>query len=526
MEDGNREILSIDALGDDYDCVDLTGDMSTAYGTGFPSYSLQASCNVELYSFEFDNLLKSYPARENNTRDRNQWMFPLNLGHTFRVGNRVSLPVELAHSIVPAKCVRLEKLKAIRRYYDHHQAPVGRICRDAFKLLGSQADDYIPQFVPLSEFEEIPLFPYRMQAVDLWKEAKNWRVLQASAHRDIVTSLAYVDDEEPILGNVSDNVDIFDYSSERAGGNAYGRCSVGVVMETVRTFLGKWIISSSREPVWERGVPATCLVLEVGKTRVHEKLRRFDSVRVRNTQVIWVCQRELQKKVARTWNKDENLPGQAALVMLFILGFPYFLVEDIQDPEINIEEMENEVQDELGSQSSNQDHSMDLGVHELRLWTALAPQDISLMLRLDLRERTVSMTLRNDAGDARFIWQDWVDAAMGYMKGCGRDIMPPELRKPMLELCPFRANEDGTGEVVERTKAVRVWLGWPVFDMRICKFELEQWFDSYNVNPSIDLDPVEQWDVDYKIERAEWEIRTIVWPEDEEIEGSTPCSAV
>ncbi len=66
-----------------------------------------------------------------------------------------------------------------------------------------------------------------------------------------------------------------------------------------------------------------------------------------------MCQRELQRKVAKTWSKDENLPGNAALVMLFMLGFLYLHMEEVHDPEIDVQETENEVQEELESQSSN-----------------------------------------------------------------------------------------------------------------------------------------------------------------------------
>ncbi len=39
------------------------------------------------------------------------------------------------------------------------------------------------------------------------------------------------------------------------------------------------------------------------------------------------------------------------------------------------------------------------------------------MLGVNLLERTVSLALRNDRNDAKFFWQDWVDAAMRCMTG-------------------------------------------------------------------------------------------------------------
>ncbi len=278
-DDGSHEILSIDGLRNEYGYIDLSGEMSTAYGTGFPSYSLGAPCTIDLYSVEFDSLLNSYPARETDRLRISA------LGNEFpiRGGNRLSLSVGLAQSILLAKHLGAPKLKAIRRYYNDLQVPLGFIRRNAFKLLLEQTNDYTPDtdhfwFVGGSDFDDTPPFPYRMQSVALCDKETNWRVLQASAHRDIDTSLAYGGNREPILGNVSDDLDIFEYSSEWAEENAFGMCSVGVVMKTVRTFLPEWIIASSREPIWEPEVPTTCLELELRETRVHDKTELSDDV--------------------------------------------------------------------------------------------------------------------------------------------------------------------------------------------------------------------------------------------------------
>ncbi len=116
VENGRREILSIIGLGDEYRLVELTGKMCTAYGTGC-SYIPRHTYGVEVYSFEFNSLVGSYPARENKITG----------------GNREWTTVGLVHSLVLAKHLGVEKLKAIGQYYDDHQVPVGRIRRDAFK---------------------------------------------------------------------------------------------------------------------------------------------------------------------------------------------------------------------------------------------------------------------------------------------------------------------------------------------------------------------------------------------------------
>ena len=62
--------------------------MSTAYGTGFPSYLMQAT------------------ARENNIRDNNIILQGA-IADSVRAGNRVSATDEVAHSIALAKHVGL-----------------------------------------------------------------------------------------------------------------------------------------------------------------------------------------------------------------------------------------------------------------------------------------------------------------------------------------------------------------------------------------------------------------------------------
>ncbi len=62
------------------------------------------------------------------------------------------------------------------------------------------------------------------------------------------------------------------------------------------------------------------------------------------------------------------------------------------------------------------------------------------------------------------------DGDLGY----GRQILKADLHKPMVELSPLCENEDRMEPEVEKTGTARVWMGWPPFDVRICKFELDQ----------------------------------------------------
>ena len=228
--------------------------------------------------------------------------------------------------------------------------------------------------------------------------------------------------------------------------------------------------------------------------------------------LIWMCQRELQREIAKMSKEDENLRGNAALVMLFMLGIPLLCVKEVQEAEIAGQENQDGVREENALSSSSRDHSVDVSVRLWRLWTALAPQDISVMVRVDLAEGTVSLSLRNRSNDERFIWQDWVDAAMGHMKGFeeskkgelgyGRQIVRADLRRPMVELCPFYVNEDGIGAVLKKTGTARVWQGWPVFDVEICKFEMDQWLAASHINVNGVMEFEERWTAEGEIIRV------------------------
>ena len=522
LENGGREIFSVSELGNVDGKVELTGEMSSAYGTGC-SYSSMNTFDVELYSFEFNSLVSSYPSRENRR-------------------NRERVTVELAHSVILAKHLGVERLKAIRRYYDGHNVPVGGIRRDAFRRLLEQTYSRIPDddsriwWMFESILVKFPLFPYRMQAVALWDEATNWRVLQASAHRDILLSITSGLRNQRILHNHPHEVDIFDFCAEWNMESNTNKCILGVVMETVRTFLAQWIVASGQEPVWEPAVPRDCFEFGLVETSiVFETQSEYHGFEMKR-RLIWVCIRELQRRIAQTWSKDGNLPGNVEIVMLFLLGFPALEIEKVQDPVISVQESQGKVREGSGLASSNRDRSVNVNVQLWCVRTALMPQDISLMIQVDCTMHTVSLRLQTSGGDERFVWQDWIDAAMGFMKGaeergggdwgCGRQIVRVDLRKPMVEMCPLRLEEDGIEAVVKKTTTARVWLGWPVFDVGICKFEIEQWLTACDVDVNGGLVYVERVKAENEMAQAEEVIGAIKSAENDGVEGSTHDSEV
>ena len=230
------------------------------------------------------------------------------------------------------------------------------------------------------------------------------------------------------------------------------------------------------------------------------------------------------------------MSGNFAIIMLFLLGFPLLEMEYVQDAEISVQESLGEVCEESGLGSSNRDRSVDVNAEVWRVWTALMPQDISLIIQVDCTTHTVSLRLQTSSGDERFMWQNWVDAAMGFMKGAeerggddcghGRQIVRVDLRKPMVEMCPLRLEEDGIEAVVKKTTTARVWLGWPVFDTAICKFEIEQWLTACDVDVNGDLAYMERVKAKYEVAQAEEVIGAIKSAENDDVEGSTHDSEV
>ncbi len=209
-----------------------------------------------------------------------------------------------------------------------------------------------------------------------------------------------------------------------------------------------------------------------------------------------------------------------------MLGFPFLRMDEVQEAEISVHENQEEIYEE----SSLSHSSVDMNVQVWRVGSVLAPQDMSLMIRLDLAKRAVSLRLRNSNGEGRFMWQDWVDAAMGCIKGVeksynermgfGRKIVRPDLHKPIIEFCPLRVEEHGIEAVVKKTKTARVWKAWSMFDARICKFEIEQWFAACDVRMNGDLEHRERREAEYEVDQAVRVIRKIIFAENEEVNGS------
>ena len=129
---------------------------------------------------------------------------------------------------------------------------------------------------------------------------------------------------------------------------------------------------------------------------------------------------------------------------------------------------------------------MNVSTKTYRVYTRTSPQDISVVIGVNFESRRVTIQLKNASESSQFIWQDWVDTAMGIMKGLGestmnsdRRIIQADLREPVVRMSPLP--DEDSRELGEQTGTAHVWMGWPPFDTRICKFEIDQWLNAYNI---------------------------------------------
>ncbi len=421
------ELLSIGRLSDTY-FVDSNGDMSTAYGSDIPMYNITEPITAKSYKFEFDALVSSYPSNNDD----------------YEPENRQNNVVELVHSVLLAKHLGIEELKAIRKYYKWRCLPIPEMNRNAIEMLLKQRGKHIPKDSSIwTMFDscEIPISPYRRQMVALCEAASNWRVLQASAQQDIFYSLSCHGFGTPIFERESRPASLFDFCAELAGNEQVeiyqSNYFLGVVTESVRTFLAEWVASSSREPHWEPVFSTECFEFTVS-----EKV--CDTLKTRYS-LLWMCQNSFQREVARSMviPENANLTANRELIMLFLLGFPTL-------------DMANEAENTVTS-TPVMDSRVHVNVMLSRVSTSLAPQNISVLIRVDAHARKVSLSLKTDNANECFKWQDWVDAIMGCMKGFEgrrggevnnfRTNVSSDLREPTQILNSNRPNADGCIEV-------------------------------------------------------------------------------
>ncbi len=149
LENDGRVLSSVYRLGGD-GTIGRTGEMTFGFGSPNAMYDVSDTSTVDAYSSDFDSLVSSYPTRDEEIR---------------KSTNPAKIAVGLVHSVLVAKHLGAQKLKAIRRYYSRYRLPSKVILQRAFELLLMQTNTRIPHDGKIWKIFEpsvyrIAIFPY------------------------------------------------------------------------------------------------------------------------------------------------------------------------------------------------------------------------------------------------------------------------------------------------------------------------------------------------------------------------------
>ncbi len=95
--------------------------------------------------------------------------------------------------------------------------------------------------------------------------------------------------------------------------------------------------------------------------------------------------------------------------------------------------------------------------------------------------------------------------------------MRADLQQPLVELCLLLFNEETSDETVEKAKTTRIWMEWPVFDVRISKFEVFQWVSVCGVH-------LRDWEGSEGVSNVGSVMKTIIEEETKEEEVPPRCA--
>ena len=169
---------------------------------------------------------------------------------------------------------------------------------------------------------------------------------------------------------------MFDYYSSIAenefAGEIHPGCT-GVVLESVRSFLGDWQMMTTQEVEWDPAVPLECFDFNT-PLNILNGCKNDVELRER---MIWVCQEALQREVVRISNEDRNLPSNRALIMLSLLGFPDIHMHTVHDSEVEKHDSNADVSASMTS-SSRSHHSVSVSNRTWKVTTSLRRRNSGL----------------------------------------------------------------------------------------------------------------------------------------------------
>lgn len=341
--------------------------------------------------------------------------------------------------------------------------------------------------------------------VPLFDVRTNWRVLQATAHID---NWVLADLPRRCFLSIRSQPCLFEHtrrliSSLDLEHTKNGYSFTGSVMEMVRTFLADWPCSrpdGAQPPDWTPVLPLQPI--------------EFSTYPYQGT-LRWECQCLLQESIANMNKTEENFAASQHLIMLFILAFPGIRVSCVsEEPSTNVRlEMPQAHSYSLLPESTSvsslfqsfhvpvelsdtaDDISMDqFSGSEYAFSTPFAPQDIEVTVERIGGADKIKNIMKLVAADGveKFCWADWLDVAMGFIKGVDdmvcdvnrfkvpehilnwrkRTPSKVDLNKPLLKVSSSHP------ELRQLARDILIWTGWAPFDIKVVQFEIDEWLQA------------------------------------------------
>lgn len=253
---------------------------------------------------------------------------------------------------------------------------------------------------------------------------------------------------------------------------------LGISLDSVRTLLAQWVLLQKNLNLacWRPHVPTQPISFVPSHF-----LLQFHIMKDRSSTsnlVLSECQNVLHKRLALLDLHDGHFPASPEIIALLLLSYPALIIEVLKDEH-----------DRLDRQS---------GIVEYKITPVIAPQQLTLSLLITPQTSNASLRIVSGKQGMRFEWENWINAAMGLLKGHNQSVKnmkseninkfvgPLELIKKVDLSRPIltfnRSNDD---DVLSKLPGqLCVWSAWPIFDLRFCQFELDLWMEACGSLPN------------------------------------------